>query len=67
VFFGSPVYHVGMYVGAGYFIHAPRTGDYVKLSKLADRTDYAGARRYNWQYRTAPIKGAVTDPASAVR
>lgn len=66
VFFGSPVYHVGMYVGAGYFIHAPRTGDFVKLSKLADRKDYAGARRYNWQYRSAPIKGAVTDPASAL-
>ncbi|MDO8848871.1 MAG: NlpC/P60 family protein [Coriobacteriia bacterium] len=67
VFFGSPVYHVGMYVGAGYFIHAPRTGDYVKLSKLADRKDYAGARRYDWQYRTSPITGAVVDPTTAVQ
>jgi len=67
VFFGSPVYHVGMYVGAGYFIHAPRTGDFVKLSKLADRKDYAGARRYDWQYRTSPIAGAVADPAAAVQ
>lgn len=66
VFFGSPVYHVGMYVGSGYFIHAPRTGDFVKLSKLADRKDYTGARRYNWQPRTAPIKGAVTSPSSAL-
>lgn len=66
VFFGSPVYHVGMYVGSGYFIHAPRTGDFVKLSKLADRKDYAGARRYNWQPRTAPIKGAVSSPSSAL-
>lgn len=64
VFFGSPVHHVGMYVGAGYFIHAPRTGDFVKLSKLAERSDYAGARRYEWQLRTGPIKGAVVDPAS---
>lgn len=67
VFFGSPVYHVGMYVGAGYFIHAPRTGDFVKLSRLADRKDYAGARRYDWHYRTQPIVGAVTDPVAAVR
>ena len=67
VFFGSPVYHVGMYVGAGYFIHAPRTGDFVKLSRLADRTDYAGARRYDWQYRTSPIAGAVAEPAAAVQ
>ena len=67
VFFGSPIHHVGMYVGAGYFIHAPRTGDFVKLSRLADRKDYAGARRYDWQYRTQPILGAVTDPVAAVR
>lgn len=67
VFFGSPVYHVGMYVGSGYFLHAPRTGDFVKLSKLADRKDYAGARRYDWSYRTAPILGAKTNPLGALR
>jgi len=67
VFFGSPVYHVGMYVGAGYFIHAPRTGDYVKLSRLADRRDYAGARRYDWEYRTGRIQNAVVDPADVLR
>ncbi len=67
VFFGSPVYHVGIYVGSGYFIHAPHTGDFVKLSKLADRTDYAGARRYPWSYRTGPVLGANTDPLGALR
>ena len=51
VFFGSPVHHVGIYVGGGYFIHAPRTGDYVKISRLSDRYDYAGARRYAWVAR----------------
>ncbi|HJW76519.1 MAG TPA: NlpC/P60 family protein [Thermoleophilia bacterium] len=38
VFFGSPVpggiHHVGMYVGSGLFIHAPHTGDVVKISVL---------------------------------
>ena len=51
VFFGSPVHHVGIYVGGGYFIHAPRTGDFVKISRLSDRCDYAGARRYAWTTR----------------
>ena len=57
VFFGSPVYHVGIYMGADYFIHAPRTGDFVRIQRLSDRRDYAGARRYNWQPRVAPPVG----------
>ena len=40
--------HMGMYVGGGSFIHAPHTGDVVKISSLNDswyaRT-YVGARR----------------------
>lgn len=57
VFFGSPVYHVGMYIGGGYFIQAPRTGDYVKISRLADRADFVGARRYPWRPRVGPPAG----------
>lgn len=52
VFFGSPIHHVGMYIGGGYYIHAPRTGDFVKISRLADRSDFACARRYPWVYKT---------------
>lgn len=63
VFFGSPIYHTGIYAGAGYFIHAPRTGDFVKLSRLTDRSDYAGARRYDW----APRQSAAIDPATTVQ
>lgn len=59
VFFGSPVHHVGMYIGGGYFVHAPRTGDVVKVSKLADRSDFAGARRYPWRYRVGPPLGVA--------
>ncbi len=44
VFFGSPAHHVGIYVGDGCYIHAPRTGDVIKISPLS-RTDYSGARR----------------------
>lgn len=60
VFFGNPVYHVGIYVGGGWFVHAPRTGDVVRLARLADRRDYAGARRYDWAARTAAPTGART-------
>jgi cell wall-associated NlpC family hydrolase len=41
--------HEGMYLGGGQFIHAPRTGDVVKISSLYDdyyARRYAGARRY---------------------
>lgn len=44
VFFGSPIHHVGMYVGGGQYIHAPHTGDVVKISSLG-RSDYVGACR----------------------
>lgn len=45
VFFGSPIHHVGMYVGGGQYIHAPSTGDVVKISSLGSRGDFAGACR----------------------
>jgi peptidoglycan DL-endopeptidase CwlO len=45
VFFGQPVHHVGIYVGAGQYLHAPQTGDVVKISPFA-RNDYVGARRF---------------------
>lgn len=46
VFFGSPVHHVGMYVGNGEYIHAPKSNDVVKISKLSSRGDYHNARRF---------------------
>ncbi len=44
VFFGSPIHHVGMYVGGGMMIHAPHSGDVVKYAP-AFRGDYVGASR----------------------
>src|SRR6185503_16212174 len=40
--------HVGIYIGGGQFVHAPHTGDVVKVSSLSDSwyaATYAGARR----------------------
>lgn len=66
VFFGSPIHHVGLYMGGGYYIHAPRTGDFVKISRLADRNDYAGARRYAWQPRIGPPTNAVSSAVEVI-
>jgi cell wall-associated NlpC family hydrolase len=44
VFYGSPIHHVGMYLGNGSYIHAPQTGDVVKISSVY-RDDFAGAAR----------------------
>ena len=40
--------HMGMYIGDGNFIHAPRTGDVVKISSLSESyyaENWVGARR----------------------
>jgi len=45
VFFGYPAHHVGIYVGDGAYLHAPKTGDVVKISSLDARSDFSGGRR----------------------
>ncbi|MCJ7691706.1 MAG: NlpC/P60 family protein [Clostridiaceae bacterium] len=45
IFFGTGTpHHVGIYVGNNSYIHAPHTGDVVKISALT-RRDYLSARR----------------------
>ncbi|HHN8472103.1 TPA: XkdQ/YqbQ family protein [Clostridioides difficile] len=45
VFFHNPISHVGLYIGNGEYLHAPQTGDVVKISKLSGRKDFNTARR----------------------
>ncbi|MFB4310703.1 NlpC/P60 family protein [Actinomadura sp. GTD37] len=45
VYFGSNLHHMGIYLSGGKYLHAPQTGDVVKISKLSDRSDFAGANR----------------------
>jgi cell wall-associated NlpC family hydrolase len=51
VFFRDPsgyIHHEGIYVGGGRFMHAPHTGDVVKISSLSDpyyAEQFAGGRR----------------------
>ena len=46
VFFGTFAnpHHMGMYIGDNNYIHAPHTGDVIKISPVG-RTDYVTARR----------------------
>jgi cell wall-associated NlpC family hydrolase len=44
VFFGSPIHHVGIYIGNGDMIESPEAGESVRVSG-AFRGDYAGAVR----------------------
>lgn len=47
VFFGMPPHHVGMYLGDDMFVHAPQTGDVVKVSRLSARRDLSGIGRFS--------------------
>ena len=44
VFYGSPIHHVGMYVGNGTMVEAPYTGVDVRYHSIY-RPDFAGAAR----------------------
>ena len=44
VFFYSDLHHVGLYIGNGQMVQAPRTGDVVKISPLAGRNLVGAAR-----------------------
>jgi peptidoglycan DL-endopeptidase CwlO len=46
VFYYSDLHHMGIYVGGGWIVHAPHTGDYVRMAQL-DRSGMpiAGFRR----------------------
>lgn len=45
VFYRPDLGHMGIYIGGGQMIHAPQTGDVVKVSSMAGRSDYQGAVR----------------------
>jgi cell wall-associated NlpC family hydrolase len=46
VFFYSPISHVGLYIGGGKMIHAPRPGDVVKITSISGSyMPFVGATR----------------------
>ncbi|MEW9533315.1 NlpC/P60 family protein [Microbispora sp. NPDC049125] len=44
VFFYSNLHHVGIYIGGGYMVHAPQTGDVVRVAKIGNRPFAGGVR-----------------------
>ncbi|KAB2372726.1 NlpC/P60 family protein [Actinomadura montaniterrae] len=44
VFFYSDLHHMGMYIGGGKMVHAPQTGDVVKIAPIAGRPFAGGVR-----------------------
>jgi cell wall-associated NlpC family hydrolase len=52
VAFGFPVHHVGIYIGDGLFIHAPRTGDVIRISYLSEKPNLSAIRRFDLKPRT---------------
>ena len=44
VFFGPDLGHMGKYIGGGNIIHAPRTGDFMRISSITSSSYYQGSR-----------------------
>ena len=45
IFFYSPVGHVGIYIGGGKMVHAPTSGDVVRIANVDTMPGYNTARR----------------------
>jgi len=45
IFYGSPVHHVGIYVGGDTMVHAPHTGDHVRMASIDRSGAITGIRR----------------------
>jgi cell wall-associated NlpC family hydrolase len=45
IMFGTAVHHVGLYLGAGFMVDAPDTGEYVKIQRVSDDGDFSIAVR----------------------
>ena len=61
--------HMGMYIGGGQFIHAPHTGDVVKISSLYDSwyaSTYVGAKRVTCSSLREPRIGARWHTSASV-
>jgi hypothetical protein len=69
IFFGDAKnpHHVAMSLGGDKFIHAPSTGDVVKVSSLDEpyfKSEYAGARRIDLSGAAPAAQAAAATPAA---
>ena len=61
VFFGTPAYHVGIYVGGGSMVNAPHTGAYVSYGSVAGAAGFG--RPLAFRPWPLPPRGARTRQA----
>jgi cell wall-associated NlpC family hydrolase len=45
LFYGRPVHHVSIYIGGGMMVHAPHTGDHVRMAKMDSPGEIVAYRR----------------------
>src|SRR4051812_30049374 len=69
VFFGRPgnIYHVGISMGGDKFLHAPKTGDVVKVASLSESyfaQNFAGGRRFDHGAAVAEAAAPAADGAA---
>ena len=67
IFFGKPgnIYHVAISMGGDKFLHAPKTGDVVKVASLNDSyfsQNFAGGRRFDQAAPVAEAAAAAPPP-----
>lgn len=58
---GGDVHHVAMYLGDGYYIHAPKPGDQVKITAMDSYTPSFAKRVLAFDDSTAEAKNAAED------
>lgn len=63
VFYGAPAHHVGIYIGGGKIIHAPHTGDVVRIASV----DGPGAHTYGRLPGMGVASSAAAGAASRVQ
>ena len=59
VFFGSDIGHMGLYIGGGQMVHAPHTGDVVKISTITSGYYAAVFQGTSSGYYAAAFAGGV--------
>jgi hypothetical protein len=60
VFYGSPAYHVGVYIGNGRMINAPEPGTTVRVDPVGQPTGYGRVPGLATSAVLAPLAGAGT-------
>jgi len=64
VFYGRPAHHVGLYIGAGKMINAPRPGEVVQVDSIGTATSYG--RVPGLGAAVAPVAAVLTSATSLV-